>query len=213
MVILGIIGLILFFVYLKNRMDEVSETNTNRYLTVKDKINFDVNLSNFKNNLDVLEKNVNGYSTKNAKNYKVLFDKIYSINLKKANSEISFKNLETLHLKINYLIENKKEISNPMNGYRAEDSYYEFLNKHLLEFNNIYFPFINKTNIKDYYISLNNLLNINNSEKIAEKIGIENSNMIYTILKNIDYLFLRNDISIEEKHTLEHILKTKITNI
>ena len=212
LIFLEFIFVIIMLVWLANRIRESSDYERTKYLSVKDKINFDSNMLNFKKNLETLNNNTNGYSTHSAKNFKALFDKIYTANLKIENTEVSFKNFEILQLTINYYIENKEKISDPSTGYRALDTYYEHLNKHLLEFNNIYFPLIRNINIEDYFESLKKLLRVNDSEEIVDRIGINNSNLIYTSIKNIDYLYLRQDITEQQKKTLENLLRTKLGN-
>lgn len=205
-----IIVVIISIVIMANTMKEYREDNKDKYLSVKDKINFDLNMLNFKKHIERLENNKHGYTTQIPKNYKFLFDKIYAINLKETEAKLSFKSLKILESRIDYYIQNKKKLSDISSGYRAEDSYYEILNEYLLEFNNEYYPSISNLNIEGYFELLCTFLDVDDSREVADKIGLNNSNLLYTNLKNINYLFLRQDISIEEKEKLENIIKKKI---
>lgn len=202
---------IILIVYSLKWFSEVSESNTKKYQSRKDAINFDANMLDYQKKKSLLESLLkNNHHTK-CSNYKSIFDKIHSYRFLNKKVDLSFKNYELLGYQIEIYIENKVEYINE-SVYRAEDRYYELLNECYLKFNYEYYPLVVFVDIKEYYMLLNKLFSVEDSKELAENIGIQNCHFIYSSLKNIQYLFLREDIDIHQKITLESIIKKRISD-
>lgn len=174
---------------------------------------FDENYMIFKKNYNKLLSNENFIYSKLKNNYKGVFDDIYSLTLFEPKK--TFDEYFKLIKKIEYLEKNQEEIIKEIGytHYRGSEGFYEFFNKYICEFNVRFFPNIQFVDLDEYFIFINELFKENKEYEIADKIGFDNTFFVYSILKNIDYLYLRTDIDIHQKTKLEEFLKKKINSI
>lgn len=157
------------------------------------------------------QKKFNYFALKN--NFKDVFDSIHRINLE--SSVLSFTEYKEMIMDIQYFIDNQKEIEIANLGYlNGIENSYGFINNKINKITTIYYPIIQKVDMKEYFSYLEKYYKEFKPDDIAEKIGFVNSYKVYFIFKNIQYLYDREDITSNQfcklNETLCNYLKKNI---
>lgn len=158
---------------------------------------------------DLISKKIKG-------TYKYLFDKIESTKLADKDETKSLghfmrlkKSIEMQKIKIDsehnktYLPESFKS------NHPDYDMYVQFIKKY-----NEYISYVNEVDFKQYIALLSKIFNVENDKAtlFIDKIGIENSNLVFGLLKEIDSAFWRNDLREDEALKLNQVITNKLVN-